>query len=74
MQVQDTIDRSALRWVVDEPADLEFVRCVYDRIYAYGPAFSREDVFDLLEESPELTDLNAGIVTASHQMLDRTAA
>jgi spore coat polysaccharide biosynthesis protein SpsF len=58
--VRDSIDRSELRWVVDEPDDLEFVREVFRHLYPFDPAFSREDVFELVETTPELTSINAG--------------
>lgn len=44
-----------LRWTVDNPEDLEFVRKVYDRLYDANPAFDQQDVLDLLQREPELT-------------------
>jgi len=41
-------DRSALRWTVDVPADLDFVRQVYDALYDADPAFGQDDVLALL--------------------------
>ena len=63
-----------MRWVVDEPADLEFVREVFDSLYPFGPAFSREDVFDLLQERPELAYVNAAAGVGRPQMIERIAA
>ena len=52
-------DRSAERWTVDEPADLEFVRAVYAEL---GEApFGMVEVLALLERRPELRQINAGI-------------
>lgn len=52
-------DYSALRWTVDEPQDLEFVRAIYLR--AGDPiAFGMQTVLDLMREYPELGQLNAG--------------
>ena len=42
-------DLGRLRWTVDEPEDLEFVRSVYERIPAGSTSF--EDVLALLEEN-----------------------
>jgi glutamate-1-semialdehyde 2,1-aminomutase/spore coat polysaccharide biosynthesis protein SpsF len=50
-------DLSHLRWTVDEPADLEFVRAVYRRLGAEQP-FGLEDVLELLAREPALLDLN----------------
>ena len=72
--VKDLIDRSHMRWVIDEPADLEFVRRVYDRLYPYGPIFSREDVYELLEECPELSHINEGCGEAPVVYPERMAA
>jgi spore coat polysaccharide biosynthesis protein SpsF (cytidylyltransferase family) len=56
-------DLSHLRWTVDEPRDLEFVRAVYDRLSVPGrPPFGMDAVLDLLAHEPGLLRLNAGIV------------
>lgn len=58
-----TLDRdlSSLRWTVDEPLDLEFVRQVYDRLGNLAGTFRMKDVLELLNEEPELQHINAGI-------------
>ena len=57
LQVEQAEDRSAWRWTVDEPADLEFVRAVYA---ALGPDddFGFDEVEALLLERPELARIN----------------
>ena len=52
-------DLSYLRWTVDEPRDLEFVRAVYDHLG--DTDFRMKDVIDLLQRHPELNRINAGI-------------
>lgn len=47
-------DQSHLRWTVDLPADLSFVRSVYDELYASDPQFGSGAVLALLERRPEL--------------------
>jgi spore coat polysaccharide biosynthesis protein SpsF len=55
--VRGPSDLSGLRWTVDEPEDLEFVRAVYA---ALGEAeFGMEDVVRLLAEKPRLAAANA---------------
>jgi len=49
-------DLSGLRWTVDYPEDLEFVRCIYDRL---GNDFRMHDVLALLGRKPELAKINA---------------
>ena len=53
------VDRSHLRWTVDEPEDLEMVREVYAALYPADPAFSSADVLALLARRPELAVMNA---------------
>lgn len=50
-----------LRWTVDEPADLEFVRIVYSRLAPQGQAFGFVDILSLLKTDATLTRINAGI-------------
>jgi spore coat polysaccharide biosynthesis protein SpsF len=49
---------SSLRLTVDEPADLELVRQIYQHLYPHNPAFGLDDVIRLLATSPELMNLN----------------
>jgi spore coat polysaccharide biosynthesis protein SpsF len=43
-----------LRWTVDNPEDLDFVREIYDRLYDANPDFTQQDILDLLEREPAL--------------------
>ena len=52
-------DLSGMRWTVDEPSDLEFVRVVYE--HANGMLFNMEHVIDLLERHPEFLEINSDI-------------
>lgn len=51
-------DRSHLRWTVDRPDDLAFVRAVYERLYPEQPDFRTDDILALLEREPALATLN----------------
>ncbi|ADK84392.1 acylneuraminate cytidylyltransferase [Desulfarculus baarsii DSM 2075] len=51
-------DLSHLRWTVDEPEDLLFARQVYQALYPRNPAFTTQDVLDLLAERPALGEIN----------------
>jgi spore coat polysaccharide biosynthesis protein SpsF len=57
--IMNPIDYSHLRWTVDEPRDLEFVRRVYSMMAR--DYFSWEDVVSLLKKSPELIDINKDV-------------
>lgn len=53
------VDRSDLRWTVDEPEDYEFVRMVYERLYPIKPDFTTDDILNLLERNPDLRSINS---------------
>jgi len=55
----DSVDRSAMRWTVDEATDFDFVTQVYQKLYSIKPNFNRLDIFDLLNKEPDLLKINA---------------
>ena len=50
-------DEGDVRWTVDLPEDLEFVRAVYAALYRDTPAFTSEDIRDLVSRRPDLIRL-----------------
>ena len=50
---------SDLRWTVDRPQDLEFVRAIYQMLRERP--FGMDDVLALLRQDPQLQELNSGI-------------
>lgn len=52
--VAQTVDRSALRWTVDVPDDLDFVRSVYARLYDENNGFDQAAILELLARQPDL--------------------
>lgn len=48
------VDEGEVRWTVDRPDDLEFVRAVYETLYQADPAFSSEDVRAFVRGRPDL--------------------
>jgi spore coat polysaccharide biosynthesis protein SpsF len=52
-------DLSELRWTVDAPRDLEFVRAIYHHFQT--DLFGMEDILNLLQEQPELRAINSEI-------------
>jgi spore coat polysaccharide biosynthesis protein SpsF len=63
VNVENSVNLSDLRWVVDEEIDLQFVRQVYEHLYKEGQVFYMEQILELLGEYPELRQINQGIVT-----------
>ncbi|MDX2019982.1 MAG: aminotransferase class III-fold pyridoxal phosphate-dependent enzyme [Deltaproteobacteria bacterium] len=55
-----SVDRSALRWTVDERDDYAFVAAIYDALFPHNPTFGTADVLDLLSKDERLAGLNAG--------------
>jgi glutamate-1-semialdehyde 2,1-aminomutase/spore coat polysaccharide biosynthesis protein SpsF len=52
-----------LRWTVDEPEDLAFIRAVYERLWSERrPFFGLADILKLLDEEPELQAINGGFI------------
>lgn len=58
--LKNNVDLSALRWTVDEPADFELVRTIYEALYPVNPAFGTSDILALLEKRPQLEMINKG--------------
>jgi spore coat polysaccharide biosynthesis protein SpsF len=52
------IDRSDLRWTVDEEEDLELVRRIYEALGEQAMDADYGDVLTVLDERPEWTDIN----------------
>ena len=52
------VDLSSLRWTVDHRADYELVSRIYEALYPSNPAFTTQDILDLLEARPELKTWN----------------
>ena len=50
-----------LRLTVDEPADYEVVRRVYDALYPSNPAFTARDVITLMRARPDWVALNSAV-------------
>lgn len=50
------------RWTVDHPADLEFVRRIYEA-FSGNKHFGYQDIFHLLRKRPELATIQADTIT-----------
>jgi spore coat polysaccharide biosynthesis protein SpsF len=60
LSVVNETDLSSMRWTVDTPEDLVFVRKIYDH---FGhDAFSWREVLDLLERHPDWLAINRGVI------------
>jgi spore coat polysaccharide biosynthesis protein SpsF len=56
---KDTIDRSHLRWTVDEPEDFELISRIYGSLYPQNHNFTTDDILRLLDKNPEWSMINS---------------
>ena len=47
------------RWTIDYPEDYTFIKAVYDELFPLNPEFSLPDILHLLENRPDIAQLNA---------------
>ena len=66
------IDLSHLRLTVDEPQDFELVKQIYEALYPHDPAFTTDDILELLKARPGLVAINRG--TRRNEGLQRSLA
>lgn len=59
--VMDREDRSNMRWTVDYPEDLEFVRSVFGALHKPDHLFWTQEVLDYVQQHPEVAQLNAHV-------------
>ena len=59
-QLHSPVDYGSMRWTVDTPQDLAFVRQVYAR-FAGRDDFTWQDVLELLEREPDLAAINSSV-------------
>lgn len=52
---------SHMRWTIDTALDLEMAREVYRNLYKEGEIFLLDDILNLLENMPEIADINKGV-------------
>ncbi len=54
-------DYSHLRWTIDYERDYEMTKIIYDHLYDEKPIFLQEDILELLEKHPEISEMNVHI-------------
>ena len=55
-------DYSSMRWTVDYNEDLNFITAIYESLYSKNSNFTTQNIYDLLETSPELKEINSGFI------------
>ncbi|MFA6171600.1 MAG: glycosyltransferase family protein [Patescibacteria group bacterium] len=59
--LNNSVDLSAKRWVLDNPEDYEVMKSVYEKLYANNPEFRMKDLLMWFGLHPEIEDLNKKI-------------
>jgi spore coat polysaccharide biosynthesis protein SpsF (cytidylyltransferase family) len=57
----EPVRRPELRLTIDEPADLELIRAIYERLYRPGEIVELHDVVQLLDAEPDLLEINRDV-------------
>ena len=60
VKIDSPVDYGTLRWTVDTPEDLEFVKAVYAGLDNRND-FTWQEVLKLLQAHPKLAEINAGV-------------
>lgn len=61
IQAEGSVKRPDYRLTVDTPEDIELIREIYKRLYKPGRIVELTDTIKLLDNHPELVQINAGI-------------
>lgn len=56
--IQNDKDMSFHRWTLDTIEDYQFAKKIYSELYKEDRVFLREEIYDLLEKSPAIMELN----------------
>lgn len=56
--IENDEDLSSHRWTLDTSEDYEFAKRIYTELYKDGEIFLREEIFDLLQKTPSIMELN----------------
>lgn len=60
--LENKTDKSGYRWTLDKEEDYNFIRKIYENLWDKNHFFSSDDIYKLLEENPEIKELNKGII------------
>jgi spore coat polysaccharide biosynthesis protein SpsF len=61
IESEGELNRPELRLTVDKKEDFELIEQIYDRLYIEDNIFNIKDVIKLLDDNPELKNINADI-------------
>lgn len=62
LKITNDVDLSQMRWTVDYPEDMDLIREIFTRLSPNGETFGMNDILKLLNEHPELGEINAKYV------------
>jgi spore coat polysaccharide biosynthesis protein SpsF len=53
---------SSMRWTLDELADLELLKIIFEKLYSENKIFYTHEILELMNENPQLSKINQDIV------------
>lgn len=59
--IDEELRHPEIRMTLDYPEDLEFVKEVFNRLYAPGKVFTLRDILQLIKKEPRLAEINKGV-------------
>ncbi len=65
LQVGSGPDLSHHRWTLDTPQDFDLITRIYTALYPENPDFGMDDVLEVLEQHPDWSSINSGVVPVS---------
>ncbi|RJQ30966.1 MAG: 3-deoxy-manno-octulosonate cytidylyltransferase [Peptococcaceae bacterium] len=73
MEAEEALRRPEVRMTLDYPEDLRFFERIFAELGAGGRFFSLREILTLLEEKPEIAEINRGVQAAYEEHLKKSA-
>ena len=73
VEVEEKLRRPEIRLTLDYPEDYKLFEEIFNRLYQAGKVFSLRDILSLLEDNPQLTDINRNVEAVYLEHLKKSA-
>lgn len=61
LEHRNSVNLSHLRWTLDTADDFKMIETIYDALYPNNPEFTTDDILKLMEERPDIMEINAHV-------------
>jgi len=65
-EAENSYRRTDLRLTLDYPEDYKVINCIYEALYPINPNFTALDIFNFLDENPDIKKINANCTQAKY--------